>query len=81
MSAIELVHVLAALGMKVPLNAASFEWPFDVQEARPLLEWLCSSLRPSNVVSDEEKAKSTPPPLRFTSSPQVRQACGSETRP
>ncbi|XP_043702263.1 AUGMIN subunit 3-like [Telopea speciosissima] len=29
----------------------SFEWPFQYEEAHPLLEWICSSLRPTNVLS------------------------------
>ncbi|KAL1198822.1 AUGMIN subunit 3 [Cardamine amara subsp. amara] len=33
------------------LDPDSFEWPFQYDEARPILDWICSSLRPSNVLS------------------------------
>ncbi|KAJ4888075.1 Uncharacterized protein Rs2_27823 [Raphanus sativus] len=33
------------------LNPHSFEWPFQYDEARPILDWICSSLRPSKVLS------------------------------
>ncbi|MQL96642.1 hypothetical protein Taro_029324 [Colocasia esculenta] len=37
-----------------PLDPDSFEWPFQCEEARPVLEWICSTLRPSNVLSPAE---------------------------
>ncbi|KAL3531048.1 hypothetical protein ACH5RR_010370 [Cinchona calisaya] len=36
------------------LDPDSFEWPFQYDDARPILDWLCSSLRPSNVLSPPE---------------------------
>ncbi|KAL8087679.1 AUGMIN subunit 3 isoform X4 [Apium graveolens] len=36
------------------LDPDSLEWPFQYDEARPILDWLCSSLRPSNVLSPSE---------------------------
>lgn len=36
------------------LDPDSFEWPFQYDDARPILDWLCSSLRPSNVLSPSE---------------------------
>lgn len=36
------------------LDSDSFEWPFQYDDVRPVLEWLCSSLRPSNVLSPSE---------------------------
>lgn len=36
------------------LDPDSFEWPFQYEDARPILDWLCSSLRPSNVLSPSE---------------------------
>ena len=33
------------------LDPDSFEWPFQYDDARPILDWICSSLRPSNVLS------------------------------
>ncbi|CAK7349438.1 unnamed protein product [Dovyalis caffra] len=33
------------------LDPDSFEWPFQYEDARPILDWICSSLRPSNVLS------------------------------
>ncbi|CAI9107298.1 OLC1v1006623C1 [Oldenlandia corymbosa var. corymbosa] len=36
------------------LDPDSFEWPFQYDEARPILDWLCSSLRPSNVLTPSE---------------------------
>ncbi|KAH7517632.1 hypothetical protein FEM48_Zijuj09G0085300 [Ziziphus jujuba var. spinosa] len=32
------------------LDPDSFEWPFQYDDARPILDWICSSLRPSNVI-------------------------------
>ncbi|XP_027092614.1 AUGMIN subunit 3 [Coffea eugenioides] len=36
------------------LDPDSFEWPFQYDDVRPILDWLCSSLRPSNVLSPSE---------------------------
>ncbi|KAJ7950566.1 AUGMIN subunit 3 [Quillaja saponaria] len=36
------------------LDPDSFEWPFQYDDARPILDWICSSLRPSNVLSLSE---------------------------
>ncbi|XP_010547148.1 PREDICTED: AUGMIN subunit 3 isoform X2 [Tarenaya hassleriana] len=36
------------------LDPDSFEWPFQYDDARPILDWICSSLRPSNVLSVSE---------------------------
>lgn len=36
------------------LDPDSFEWPFQYEDARPILDWICSSLRPSNVFSLSE---------------------------
>lgn len=33
------------------LDPDSFEWPFQYEDTRPLLHWICSNLRPSNVLS------------------------------
>lgn len=33
------------------LDPDSFEWPFQYEETRPLLDFLCTNLRPSNVLS------------------------------
>ncbi|RXH97973.1 hypothetical protein DVH24_010298 [Malus domestica] len=35
----------------VLVAVGSFEWPFQYDDARPILDWICSSLRPSNVLS------------------------------
>ncbi|KAB1224147.1 HAUS augmin-like complex subunit 3 [Morella rubra] len=39
------------------LDPDSFEWPFQYDDARPILDWICSSLRPSNVLSLSELAQ------------------------
>lgn len=36
------------------LDPDSFEWPFQYEDTRPLLHWICSNLRPSNVLSLSE---------------------------
>ncbi|XP_042405691.1 AUGMIN subunit 3-like [Zingiber officinale] len=53
MSGSRLCAVLAELGFdgQDALDPDSFEWPFQYEEARPVLDWICSSLRPSNVLS------------------------------
>lgn len=56
MSGAKLWQLLGELGYSghQSLDPDSFEWPFQYDEARPLLDWLCSSLRPSNVLSPSE---------------------------
>ncbi|XP_073005699.1 AUGMIN subunit 3 [Typha latifolia] len=56
MSGARLCTVLTELGFhgQDSLDPDSFEWPFQYEEVRPLLEWICSSLRPSNVLSPSE---------------------------
>lgn len=53
MSAAKLCELFGELGLEghESLDPDSFEWPFQYEDARPVLEWLCSSLRPSNVLS------------------------------
>lgn len=48
--------LLAELGYEGAdaLDPDSFEWPFQYEDARPILDWICSSLRPSNVLSLSE---------------------------
>ncbi|XP_010932584.1 AUGMIN subunit 3 [Elaeis guineensis] len=59
MSGARLCAVLGELGFDGhdALDPDSFEWPFQYDEARPLLDWICSSLRPSNVLSPSELAR------------------------
>lgn len=56
MSGARLCAVLAELGFggHESLDPDSFEWPFQHDDVRPLLDWICSSLRPSNVLSPSE---------------------------
>ncbi|CAL1361707.1 unnamed protein product [Linum trigynum] len=53
MSGGRLCRLLGELGYRgaESLDPDSFEWPFQYDDARPILEWICSSLRPSNVLS------------------------------
>ncbi|ESQ32458.1 hypothetical protein EUTSA_v10003836mg [Eutrema salsugineum] len=53
MSGARLCSLVAELGYKGAgkLDPDSFEWPFQYDDARPILDWICSSLRPSNVLS------------------------------
>ncbi|KAI8014460.1 AUGMIN subunit 3 [Camellia lanceoleosa] len=53
MSGARLCALLGELGFQGhdTLDPDSFEWPFQYDDARPILDWLCSSLRPSNVLS------------------------------
>lgn len=55
-SGAKLCSVLGELGFQGHgnLDPDSFEWPFQYEEARPLLDWIASSLRPSNVLSPSE---------------------------
>lgn len=56
MSGGRLCSLLVELGFEGAqgLDPDSFEWPFQYDDARPILEWICSSLRPSNVLSLSE---------------------------
>ncbi|XP_022156083.1 AUGMIN subunit 3 isoform X1 [Momordica charantia] len=56
MSGPRLCSLLADLGYEGAhaLDPDSFEWPFQYDEARSILDWICSSLRPSNVLSPSE---------------------------
>ncbi|KAK1426915.1 hypothetical protein QVD17_15595 [Tagetes erecta] len=56
MSGAKLCALLADLGFEnhEPLDPDSFEWPFQYEDARPVLDWICYSLRPSNVLSASE---------------------------
>ncbi|KAK4835957.1 hypothetical protein QYF36_016827 [Acer negundo] len=53
MSRTRLCSLLSELGYEGvdALDPDSFEWPFQYDDARPILDWICSSLRPSNVLS------------------------------
>ncbi|XP_076886082.1 AUGMIN subunit 3-like [Bidens hawaiensis] len=56
MSGARLCALLTELGFEghESLDPDSFEWPFQYEDARPILDWLCSSLRLSNVLSASE---------------------------
>ncbi|KAG7537095.1 HAUS augmin-like complex subunit 3 N-terminal [Arabidopsis suecica] len=56
MSSARLCSLVAELGYEGAgkLDPDSFEWPFQYDDARPILDWICSSLRPSNVLSLSE---------------------------
>ncbi|PON75106.1 HAUS augmin-like complex subunit [Parasponia andersonii] len=56
MSGARLCSLLGELGYEVAeaLDPDSFEWPFQYDDARPILDWICSSLRQSNVLSLSE---------------------------
>ncbi|XP_010273621.1 PREDICTED: AUGMIN subunit 3 isoform X1 [Nelumbo nucifera] len=56
MSGARLCSLLGELGYEghEALDPDSFEWPFQYEEARPLLEWICSNLRSTNVLSPAE---------------------------
>lgn len=53
MSGARLCALVAELGYEgaEALDPDSFEWPFQYDDARSILDWICSSLRPSNVLS------------------------------
>ncbi|KAJ4847957.1 AUGMIN subunit 3 [Turnera subulata] len=59
MSGARLCTLVAELGYEgaEALDPDSFEWPFQYDDARPILDWICSSLRPSNVLSLPELAQ------------------------
>ncbi|XP_017249648.1 AUGMIN subunit 3 isoform X2 [Daucus carota subsp. sativus] len=55
MSGAELCELLTELGYEESaVDPDSLEWPFQYEESRPILNWLCSTLRPSNVLSPSE---------------------------
>ncbi|KAF8105646.1 hypothetical protein N665_0157s0213 [Sinapis alba] len=56
MSGARLCSLVSELGYEGAgkLDPDSFEWPFQYDDARPILDWICSSLRPSNVLSHPE---------------------------
>ncbi|WCJ37236.1 AUGMIN subunit 3 [Euphorbia peplus] len=56
MSGSRLCSLLGELGYEGAdsLDPDSFEWPFQYEDARPILDWICSSLRPSNVLSPSD---------------------------
>lgn len=53
MSGARLCALLGELGYygADSLDPDSFEWPFQYDDARPILDWICTNLRPSNVLS------------------------------
>ncbi|RYR54185.1 hypothetical protein Ahy_A06g029450 isoform B [Arachis hypogaea] len=53
MSGSRLCSLLVELGFEdsESLDPDSFEWPFQYEQTRPVLHWICSSLRPSNILS------------------------------
>lgn len=53
MSGARLCALLGELGYggADSLDPDSFEWPFQYDDARPVLDWICTNLRPSNVLS------------------------------
>ncbi|KAH7848695.1 hypothetical protein Vadar_006284 [Vaccinium darrowii] len=56
MSGARLCALLGELGYEghAALDPDSFEWPFQYDDDRPILDWICHSLRPSNVLSPSE---------------------------
>ncbi|KAL9275219.1 AUGMIN subunit 3-like protein [Drosera capensis] len=54
MSGTQLCSLLSELGFEGHLDPDSFEWPFQYDDSRAVLEWICASLRPSNVLSVTE---------------------------
>ncbi|KAG5549196.1 hypothetical protein RHGRI_014533 [Rhododendron griersonianum] len=56
MSGARLCALLGELGYEEhgALDPDSFEWPFQYDDDRPILDWICHSLRPSNVLSPSE---------------------------
>ncbi|KAH7855408.1 hypothetical protein Vadar_024505 [Vaccinium darrowii] len=56
MSGARLCALLGELGYEghAALDPDSFEWPFQYDDDRPILDWICHSLRPSNVLSSSE---------------------------
>ncbi|KAG5549187.1 hypothetical protein RHGRI_014527 [Rhododendron griersonianum] len=56
MSGARLCALLGELGYEGhgALDQDSFEWPFQYDDDRPILDWICHSLRPSNVLSPSE---------------------------
>ncbi|KAG9446559.1 hypothetical protein H6P81_012687 [Aristolochia fimbriata] len=56
MSATRLCALLGELGFEghESLSPDSFEWPFQIEETRPMLAWICSNLRPANVLTPAE---------------------------
>ncbi|XP_024525026.1 AUGMIN subunit 3 [Selaginella moellendorffii] len=56
MSGARLCTLLADLGYDSwqMLDPDSYEWPFQYEETRPLLDWLCTNLRTSNVLTVPE---------------------------
>ncbi|XP_022633271.1 AUGMIN subunit 3 isoform X3 [Vigna radiata var. radiata] len=56
MSGGRLCTLLGELGYEgwEALDPDSFEWPFQYEDTRPLLNWICSNLRTSNVLSLSE---------------------------
>lgn len=65
MSGARLCALLGELGYQgaETLDPDSFEWPFQYDDARPILDWICSSLRPSNVLSLSELSQLVTIPL------------------
>ncbi|KAG5549186.1 hypothetical protein RHGRI_014526 [Rhododendron griersonianum] len=56
MSGARLCALLGELGYEGhgALDPDSFEWPFQYDDDRPILDWICHSLRPSNVLFPSE---------------------------
>lgn len=62
MSRSRLCTLLGELGYQGAdtLDPDSFEWPFQYDDARPILDWICSSLRSSNVLSPSDLSQYAP---------------------
>jgi HAUS augmin-like complex subunit 3 len=89
MSGARLCATLADLGYEgwQLLDADSFEWPFQYEETRPLLNFLCTNLRPSNALTlpellqyNELKAEGKLLEVHSTSFNMLKAFCFSSTQ-
>ncbi|KAG5549180.1 hypothetical protein RHGRI_014523 [Rhododendron griersonianum] len=77
MSGVRLCALLGELGYEGhgALDPDSFEWPFQYDDDRPILDWICHSLRPSNVLSPSEIYPPYLPPSLLLRQPLDHNVC------
>lgn len=51
-----LAELLEELGYGSRLDPTGLDWPFQYEDTRPLMEWMCANLSAANVQTQQEVA-------------------------
>jgi HAUS augmin-like complex subunit 3 len=54
MSGHRLAALLEELGYGSRLDPDGLDWPFQYEDTRPLMEWICSNVSAANVLTQQE---------------------------